>query len=131
MYPMTKMKMMSQRTLNIIYICKHPYHKYWDNANSRTDAIKNYMADECGIRARWYSYRAILDIMWTAMLDYLDHCDMPSEFMWQLHNVIGVAPDNVPERIAVALALVRVKFDGNYVNGFDDRLYALDREEHK
>lgn len=121
--------MMEQRTLNIIYLCKHPSHKYWDGAYSNIDAIKNYMADECAYEAEWYTDRDMLDIMWDAMSDYLNHCDRPSAFMWQLKNVIGVEPNNLPERIAVAFSLVQVRDNGNYVNGFDDRLHKLDREK--
>ena len=123
--------MMEQRTLNIIYVCKRHSHKYWDGANTHIDAIKNYMADECAFKAEWYTDRDMLDIMWTAMQDYLDHCDRPSAFMWQLKNVIGVAPDNIPERIAIALSLVQVRDDNGYVNGFDDRIHALDKEDDK
>ena len=123
--------MMEQRTLNIIYICKGHSRKYWDGAYSHIDAIKNYMADECAYEAGLYTNRDMLDIMWYAMQDYLDHCDRPSAFMWQLKNVIGAAPDNIPERIAIALSLVQVRDDNGYINGFDDRLHALDKEELK
>jgi hypothetical protein len=123
--------MMEQRTLNIIYLCKRHSHKYWDGAYSHIDAIKNYMADECAYEAEWYTDKDMLDIMWDAMSDYLNHCDRPSAFMWQLKNVIDVEPNNLPERIAVAFSLVQVRDNGNYVNGFDDRLHKLDRENTK
>ena len=123
--------MMEQRTLNIIYLCKHHSNKYWDGVYSPIDAIKNYMADECAYEAEWYTDSDMLDIMWYAMLDYLNHCDRPSAFMWQLKNVIGVEPNNLPERIAIAFSLVQVRNDGNYINGFDDRLHRLDKEEFK
>lgn len=112
---------MTQRTLDIIYICKNPSHKYWDNANSYTDAVKNYMVNECGFIAKWYSNRQVLEIMWTVMMEYLAHCDTPGSFIWQLNNTIGAA-----------LASQQVRDDnGNYVNGFDDRIYKLDKEELK
>jgi hypothetical protein len=39
--------------------------------------------------------------------------------------------ENLPLRIAIALSLVEVRDDdGNYVNGFDDRLHKLDKEEN-
>lgn len=120
--------MMDQRTLNIIYLCKRHSHKYWDGANNCIDAIKNYMADECAYEAEWYTDKDMLDIMYDAMKDYLDHCDKPSAFMWQLKDV-HLQEENLPLRIAIALSLVQVRDDNGYVNGFDDRIHALDKEE--
>ena len=123
--------MMEQRTLNIIYITKH-HTKYWDGAYNCLDAIRNYIADECALEVEWLTDSDMLDIMYDAMKDYLDYCDKPSFFMWQLKDVLIRDSDNLPLRIAVALSLVRVKDDnGNYVNGFDDRLHKLDRENDK
>jgi hypothetical protein len=84
------------------------------------------------LEVEWLSDRDMLDIMYDAMRDYLDHCDKPSFFMWQLKDVLMRDSEDLPLRIGVALSLVQVKDDnGNYVNGFDDRLHKLDREERK
>ena len=118
--------MMEQRTLNIINVCKG-HTKYWDGANDTMDAIKNYMADECMYKAEWYTDREMFNIMWDAMRDYIDHCDKPSFFLWQLKDGLMTDSENLPLRIAIALSLVQVRDDnGNYVNGFDDRLHKLD-----
>ena len=123
--------MMEQRTLNIINIvkCNTKYLSFDDNTDM-LDAIKQYMADECLYKAEWYTDKDMLDIMYDAMRDYLDHCDKPSFFMWELKDVLMKDVENLPLRIGIALSLVQVKDDnGNYVNGFDDRLHKLDREE--
>ena len=120
---------MDQRTLNIIYVCKG-HTKYWDRADDILDAVKNYMADECMYKAEWYTDKQMLDIMWAAMQDYIDHCDKPSFFLWQLKDV-HLQEENLPLRIAIALSLVQVRDANGYVNGFDDRLHKLDEEELK
>ena len=125
--------MMEQRTLNIINIVKGNT-KYLSN-DGNTDmieAIKQYMADECAYKTEWYTDKDILDIMYDAMRDYLDHCDKPSFFMWELKEVLMRNTENLPLRIAIALSLQQVRDDnGNYINGFDDRLHRLDKEATK
>lgn len=124
--------MMEQRTLDIIYLCKRHSNKYWEGAYNCLDAIKNYIAEDCMLEVEWLSDRDMLDIMYDAMRDYLDHCDKPSFFMWQLKDVLMRDSEDLPLRIGVALSLVQVKNDNsNYVNGFDDRLHRLDKEEFK
>jgi hypothetical protein len=83
------------------------------------------------LEVEWLSDRDMLDIMYDAMRDYLDHCDKPSFFMWQLKDVLMRDSEDLPLRIGVALSLVQVRDNGNYINGFDDRLHRLDREELK
>ena len=125
--------MMKQRTLNIINIVKGntKYLTYDDNTDM-IEAIKQYMADECAYEAEWYTDKDMLSIIYDAMRDYLDHCDKPSFFMWELKEVLMIDAKNLPLRIAIALSLQQVRDDnGNYVNGFDDRLHKLDKEELK
>jgi hypothetical protein len=123
---------MDQRTLNIINIVKgNTKYLACDGNTDMIEAIKQYMADECAYKAEWYTDRDMLDILYTAMLDYLDHCDKPSFFMRQLHNVLMKNHEDLPLRIAIALSLVQVQDVSGYVNGFDDRLHKLDKEEVK
>ena len=123
--------MMEQRTLNIINICKGntKYYGIYDDIDM-LEGIKQYMADECAYRAEWYTDGDMLIIMYEAMLDYLDHCNKPSVFMRRLNDV-HMRVENEAMKIAIALSLVQVRDDNGYVNGFDDRIYALDREKHK
>lgn len=127
--------MMEQRTLNIINILKgNTKYLRSDKREGNTDmikAIKQYMADECACKVEWYTDRDMLDILYDAMLDYLDHCDKPSFFVRTLSDVMRGQIDNIPLKIAITLSLVQVQDVGGYVNGFDDRLHKLDREELK
>ncbi len=121
--------MMEQRTLNIIKICKGNT-KY--NKNGLVyDAIRNYMADECMEEPDFYTDADIDVVLWEAMKDYLDHCDKPSFFMWCLKDVIDRHDWDIYHAIAVVFGpYIQVKDgNGNYVNGFDDRIHKLDKEE--
>ena len=121
--------MMEQRTLNIINICKgNTKYLTYDGNTDMIEAIKQYMADECAYKAEWYTDKDMLDIMYDAMRDYLDHCDKPSFFMWELKQVLMRDTENLPLRIAIALSLQQVRDDNGYINGFDDRIHALDKE---
>ena len=125
--------MMDQRTLNIINICKGntKYYRLYEDMDA-IESIKQYMADECAYKVEWYTEKDMFDIIYDAMLDYLDHCDKPSYFMRQLGDVMRGRLDSITRDIAIALTLVQVKDNnGNYVNGFDDRIHALDKEEIK
>ena len=123
--------MMQQRTLNIIHICKGNT-KYSKN-DSVYKAIRRYMAEECMVEPDYYTDKDIDDILWEAMKDYLDHCDKPSFFMWCLKDVMNRHDWELCPAIAVVFsAYTQVKDgNGNYVNGFDDRLHNLDKEEFK
>lgn len=123
--------MMEQRTLDIIRICKGGT-KYCIN-DSVYKGIRNYMADECIVKPDDYTDEDVDLVLWEAMKDYLDHCDKPSYFMWCLKD----AMDRYDWEMCPAIAVVFGPYtkvcdkDGSYVNGFDDRLHRLDREETK
>lgn len=120
---------MEQRTLNIINVCKG-HSKYWEGTEDTLQAVKNYMADECGCKVEWYTEKQITDIMYTAMKDYIDCCDKPSFFLYNLERVHVSDPSNLTERIAFAFSIVEVRDkEGNYINGFDERLNKLDKNE--
>jgi hypothetical protein len=126
---------MEQRTLNIINIVKgNTKYLRSDERDGNTDmieGIKQYMADECAYKSEWYTEKDMFDILYAAMLDYLDHCDKPSFFMRRLGDVLMRDSTDLSLRIAIALSLVQVQDVNGYVNGFDDRLRKLDREEFK
>lgn len=124
--------MMDQRTLNIINILKGntKYYRLYEDMDA-IESIKQYMADECAYKVEWYTEKDMFDIIYDAMLDYLDHCDKPSYFMRQLGEVMRGHLDSITRDIAIALTLVQVRDNNNYINGFDDRIHELDREEHK
>lgn len=122
--------MMEQRTLNIINIVKgNTKYLTYDGNTDMIEAIKQYMADECAYEAEWYTEKDMFDIVYAAMLDYLDHCDRPSYFMRRLGDVMRGRMDQIVKDIVVTLSLVQVQDVNGYVNGFDDRLHKLDKEE--
>ena len=124
--------MMEQITLDIINILKGNtnYYGIYDDDTDAIEAIKQYMADECAYKAEWYTEKDMFDIMYAAMLDYLDHCDKPSFFMRRLSDVMRGRLNSITMDIAIALTLVQVQDVNGYVNGFDDRVHRLDKEGH-
>jgi hypothetical protein len=123
--------MMEQRTLDIIRICKGGT-KYCPN-DLIYNGIRHYMAEECMVEPNYYTDEDVSLILWEAMSDYLDYCDKPSGFMWHLKDVMRRHDWDIYHALVVVFsAYTRIKDDnGNYVNGFDDRLHRLDKEELK
>lgn len=124
--------MMEQRTLDIIHICKGNT-KYSVGTKTYYDAIRKYMAAECMFKPEWYSDYMIANIVYEAMKDYIDHCNKPSFFMFCLKDAMDRHNCDIYHAIcSVFNAYTQVKDDdGNYINGFDDRLHRLDKEEFK
>ena len=120
--------MMDQRTLNIIRICKGGT-KYC-SGDTIYNGIRNYMAEECIAEPSDYTDRDVDIILWDAMRDYLDHCGKPSAFMWYLRYVMDRYDWDIYHAIAVVFGVHTQVRDsnGNYVNGFDDRINNLKEE---
>lgn len=122
--------MMEQRTLDIIKICKGGT-KYSMN-DSVYNSIRRYIADECMVEPTYITETDIDRALWEAMKDYLDHCDKPSAFMWNLKDVMDRYNWDMYHAIAVVFGPhTQVRENGNYINGFDDRLNRLKEEESK
>ena len=119
--------MMEQRTLNIIYVCKG-HTKYWDGASKYYDAIRNYMADECAYKPEWYTDRQISNILDEALKDYIDHCNKPSFVLWYLKDIMDRWDYDIYHAIPIVFADTQVYDNGDYINGFDDRLHKLDEK---
>lgn len=102
---------MTERTFNIVMACKEPV------SCNVCDAVKSYMAQECGCDIETYSESTLAPIMLEAMYDYLDTCDKPSIFMReynsQFKNHLSTA-----ERIARTFRMVQVRDEFSCVNGF-------------
>ena len=122
--------MMDQRTLDIIHICKGNT-KYGRN-DSVYNGIRDYMAEQCMVHPDYYTDEDVSLILYEAMSDYLDHCDKPSFFMWCLKDVMRKHNWDIYHAIAVVFsAYTQVRDDNGYINGFDDRIHSLDKEEIK
>lgn len=119
--------MMKQRTLDIIDIIKgHTKYLNYYNTTDVIQAIKRYMMDEYDYEDEWLTDRFMLNIMLSAMRDYLFYCDEPNLFIQELNNA-KASEENLLLQIANAFSSVRVFDDsGDYVNGFDDRLHRLE-----
>ena len=110
---------MTERTFNIIMACKHRS----ENTANVVDGVKAYMSDECDCPIHHYSECKVSEIMLTAMYDYIDTCDKPSTFLRTLNDVYGKDRLSLGEQIARAFALVRVRNDHGFVNGFGEWIY--------
>lgn len=126
--------MMEQRTLNIINICKGntKYNNY-----SHIENIKEYMSDECGCTVDDYTENDIFDIIKTAFYDYINHCDKPDIFFKEMEEFLFIynlelTQLNIIKAMCSGFRMAQVKRKKDniyyYVNGFDDRLFLLDRE---
>lgn len=107
---------MTQRTCNIIRCCKG---NLYPEISNRIERIKMYMSEECAYPIEYYTDRAINSIMVSAVCDYIDTCDKPSAF---LRNILECIPEDLTlvERICSAFALVQIKENDGYVNGFKE-----------
>lgn len=120
--------MMDQRTLDVIRICKGGT-KYCPG-DTIYNGIRHYMAEQCDIDPDYYTDADIGGILWDAMSDYLDHCDKPSSFIWCLKDVMRRHDWDIYHAIPIVFGVyTKVRKNGNYINGFDDRLNRLDKED--
>lgn len=112
---------MKLRTSNIIMLCKDR-HTY-GNVDSKT-AIKKYMAETCACEEKWYDDGCILDIIKTAVLDYINYAERPSSFLFDYFEAQKWYSDPI-EAWCSALRMIKVRNcfeDGTTVcvNGFTE-----------
>lgn len=110
---------MEQRTCNIIMCCKGN-DKYGYKADP-IYSIKRYMGKECAYSWRNYTSGVLNEILYTALADYIDCVKKPSLVLWELRQC-GKTAKNLTEQICSMFALVQVKDDDGYVNGFTAEL---------
>lgn len=106
---------MTQRTCNIIMCCKG--NSKYSNKGDSIYSIKRYMGDECIYNWENYTDAMIQDILYTALMDYIDWVKKPSFVLWCLKND-GRLHENINEKICAMFANVKVRDDHGYVNGF-------------
>lgn len=106
---------MTQRTCNIIMCCKGNT-KYADKCDP-IYSIKRYMGDERAFYWENYTDAMVQDILYTALMDYIDEVKKPSFVLWCLKND-GRFHDNINEKICAMFANVQVRDENGYVNGF-------------
>ncbi len=109
---------MTQRTCDIIWICKH------SQDDALTD-IASYMSNLCMCPVEAYTETVLLHILTEAIYDYIDGCDKPSFFLKTLARVYGLLNNlTSAELITNTFALVDIMDNGFYVNGFTQELVA-------
>lgn len=115
---------MTQRTCNIIMCCKgnDKYAQKGDPIYS----IKRYMGHECVYNWTNYTKEMILDILVTALMDYIDGVKKPSFVIWSIRDQ-GKWYDDVARKICAMFTNVQVRDDHGYVNGFTQEL--IDQSE--
>jgi hypothetical protein len=89
------------------------------------------MADECACKPEWYMDEQISNFLYEALRDYVDHCDKPGFVLWYLKDIMDRWGYDIYHAIPVVFVEAQVCENGNYVNGFDDRIHRLDKEELK
>lgn len=108
---------MTENTYNIIMACKR------SDGGDVINAVKEYYSKETGTPISAYSQSNMSRIMESALYDYIDTCDKPSQFLRGFFEWWNYYSFNVSfgEQIAIAFKTVRVKDrNGNYVNGFGE-----------
>lgn len=112
---------MTQRTCNIIRACKG---SLYPQVKNRVERVKCYLADECWVDAKDYTEEVLEQLLLRALYDYVDSCDKPSGFLWDIFQPI-FKYNTLSEQICAAFSLVQVKRkDGTYVNGFKEEYVA-------
>ena len=86
---------MTQRTCNIIMCCKG--NSKYSNKGDSIYSIKRYMGDECIYNWENYTDAMIQDILYTALMDYIDGVKKPSFVLWCLKND-GRLHENINEK---------------------------------
>ena len=109
---------MTLRTCNIIMCCKGNYGFY---AQSRKDAIKKYMAKECGCDASAYTDEVLHRIIMDALKDYIDGVKKHSYVLWSIEED-GKWCDTLDDKIMSMFQHVQVRDDSGCVNSFTEEL---------
>lgn len=97
-------------------------HTYGD-VDSKT-AIKKYMAEMCAGEEEWYDDDSLLDIIKTAVLDYINVAERPSSFLFDYFEAQKWHIDPIKAWCS-AFRMIKIRNcfeDGTYkcVNGFTD-----------
>lgn len=114
---------MTQRTCNIICICKEISNKY--NSKSIRRNIAAYMANECGVNSvDDYTDTQIDSFIENAFLDFIDNSSNPSYYVKKTLCDVHFDGSQLSQlnKIMMMFKLVRVKEDDKFVNGFTQSL---------
>lgn len=117
---------MTKRTCNIIRACKG---RLYSDINGELNRVKAYMSEACDYPIEDYTDEQMEQIVLEAMCDYVDTCDKPSYFLRLVSNA-GLGRNlTFTEKACIAFALVNVKDDNGYINGFTAEMFEFDQEK--
>lgn len=111
--------MLSQRTVNIVMLCKGCSNKY-DTASLFRN-IACYMGNECALEADAYHDKEIKEIIVIALKDVLNNVMYPSSFIDYFIKPSS-SQDFLNNAISFLLTLRIKNDDGYYINGFSQEL---------
>ena len=118
--------MMCSETLDIIKICKG-HHTRKEEGLTAYAALKQYYIDQYCLYAEHYDEIGLHAMVKRAFYNYLDHADRPSIVLTDFEdamnhfNCIHFIDYSVDLAAMIsALTVCRVRYNGEYINGFDD-----------
>ena len=128
---------MKQQTLDIINICKGNT-KYYSTYNESVNGdiaygIKAYIADVCGTEVKYINSDELNNILLEAATDLGKSLTQKETHIFMQKCLKSFAQDNenFAESICGLFHATQVYGNKGYVNGFDERLHKLDRDEFK
>lgn len=119
---------MDKRTANIILACKG-HHNFGDDLTLK-QAVAHYMSKTCACPVEHYTDRVLRGIVWEAFMDFMNTCDNPREFLYDIKEArywCDWSPrEDVDDITAILIAfqLCQVRDDNGYVNGFTEELFS-------
>lgn len=119
---------MKKLTAQIIMMCKQP--QKFGEFNSHREAIIAMLSARNSIDKTYWkspeSKQTVEHFIYEAALDYLDSCDRPSFFVfqimecWRINTQCRRVEYNYYDAILSAFSIVDVKNNNSYVNGFTE-----------
>lgn len=113
---------MTQRTCNIILCCKGHCNIGQRKNMDCFQSIAAYMSKECGCKESDYHGVLMEDILREALFDYFTTSDNPSYDLRQLLKSYITEQPSLSQRICTLFQLVNVRTNGQYANGFTEKL---------
>ena len=107
-------------------VCKG-HHNFGDDLTLK-QAVVHYMSKTCACPAEYYTDRLLRNIVWEALMDFMNTCTCPCGFLYDLKEALywcdGSLRDGVDDITAILIAfqLCQVRDSNGYVNGFSAEL---------
>ena len=119
---------MTDKTLKIIAVCKGWGHYTYPTP---LETLVHFFADLYGYPVHFYTYKEVEKIMRRAFYDFIDHCDVPSNFLKQMYEWDFEPDYTLVQRIYGAFSVVPV-YSGcvnpQFVNGFNEQFEKICEE---